>query len=267
MTNEIKIFENQEFGQVRTVVNGDKVLFCGKDVATVLGYSAPSKAICDHCKGVTKIVIPSNGGNQETSFIPEGDVYRLIVSSKLENAQKFETWLFDEVLPTIRKTGGYVANDDLFINTYLPGASEETKILLRGTLETMRRLNKEKEELEVKNQELVKEVTHKEDVIIGLVKDISLADKRQIITRVVRKGVSKNYSERYAILYKEFEQKFHCDLQRRLDGYNYSHKPKIKNKMDYIDKVMGMIPELYELCVKLFENDVNILKQELYAVA
>ncbi len=203
--------------------------------------------------------------NVETSFIPEGDVYRLIVSSKLENAQKFESWVFDEVLPTIRKTGGYVANDDLFINTYLPGASEETKILLRGTLETMRRLNKEKEELEVKNKQLAEEVTYKEDVIIGLVKDISLADKRQIITRVVRKGVSKNYSERYAILYKEFEQKFHCDLQRRLDGYNTLHKPKLKNKMDYIDKVMGMIPELYELCVKLFENDVNILKQELYA--
>ena len=103
----ISVFENPEFGKVRTAEVNGKIFFCGKDVAISLGYSAPSKAICDHCKGVTKMVIPSKGGNQETSFISEGDVYRLIVSSKLPSAQKFESWVFDEVLPSIRQTGSY----------------------------------------------------------------------------------------------------------------------------------------------------------------
>ncbi len=108
--NEVKIFENQEFGSVRTVVNGDKVLFCGSDVAKVLGYARPNDAINQHCKGdaVFCRIIDSLGREQEARFITEGDVYRLIAHSKLPAAQKFESWVFDEVLPTIRKTGSYV---------------------------------------------------------------------------------------------------------------------------------------------------------------
>ena len=75
------------------------------------------------------------------SFIPEGDVYRLIAHSKLTSAEHFEKWVFDEVLPTIRKTGGYVSNEDLFINTYLPFADDNTKALFRTTLSTITQLN------------------------------------------------------------------------------------------------------------------------------
>lgn len=81
-----------------------------------------------------------------TSFIPEGDVYRLISRSKLPTAERFESWVFDEVLPTIRKTGGYVNNDDLFIQTYLPFADDGTKLMFRATLTTMRNLTKQIEE-------------------------------------------------------------------------------------------------------------------------
>lgn len=109
---DLKIFSNEKFGEVRTVLIDEKIYFVGKDVAKALGYARPSKTIQDHCKGVLKWDIPTNGGNQGMSIIPEGDVYRLIIRSKLPQAQEFESWVMDEVLPQIRKTSGYIPIDD-----------------------------------------------------------------------------------------------------------------------------------------------------------
>ncbi len=222
-------------------------------MAKALGYAKPRNAINQHCKGALKQGVLTNGGSQEISFIPEGDVYRLIARSKLPYAEEFETWVFDEVLPTIRKTGGYVSNDDMFINTYLPFADETTNMLFKTTLHTINEQNKMIDEQR-------KEITHKENVIIGLVSDIYLTTKRQRITQIVRKGANSNYSERYNLVYGEFERKYHIDLKRRMDGCKI--KPKIKSRMDYIDRVLDMIPELYEIACKLFENDVEELKKE-----
>lgn len=105
--NEIKIFENAEFGSVRTIEENGKVMFCGSDVAKALGYKEPHKAISRHCKGGMKRPTPTNGGLQEMIFISEGDIYRLAAKSELPGADKFESWIFDEVLPSIRRTGGY----------------------------------------------------------------------------------------------------------------------------------------------------------------
>ena len=105
--NELAIFSNEEFGNVRTIVIDGKPYFVGKDVAIALGYVNPTKAVSTHCKGVSKMGIPSNGGVQEMSIIPEGDIYRLIIKSKLESAQRFESWVMDEVLPQLRATGSY----------------------------------------------------------------------------------------------------------------------------------------------------------------
>lgn len=107
MSNELQIFENAEFGKVRTVLLAGKPYAVGIDVARALGYAKPSQAIIDHCKGIRKSGIPSKGGIQETNVIPEGDIYRLIVKSNLPSAERFESWVFDEVLPQIRKTGSY----------------------------------------------------------------------------------------------------------------------------------------------------------------
>lgn len=108
----LQIFENEQFGEVRTIEEDGKILFCGSDCAKALGYTNSRKALGDHCKGVTKRSTPTAGGNQEMSFIPEGDLYRLITHSKLPAAEKFESWVFDEVLPSIRKHGMY-ATDEL----------------------------------------------------------------------------------------------------------------------------------------------------------
>lgn len=150
--NEVKIFENEEFGKVRTLIEGeDKVLFCGTDVAQALGYSNTTDALKRHCRCIVKREVPhpqSPEKNLETNFIPESDVYRLIFGSKLEDAEKFQNWIFDDVIPTIRKTGGYVNNDELFIETYFSQAEESTKAMLRATLATVREVNEKNRQLE-----------------------------------------------------------------------------------------------------------------------
>jgi len=113
MSNELTILNNEEFGQVRMVQDGERILFCGHDVAKALGYAKPANAISQHCKGTLKQGTLTNGGFQELSFIPEGDVYRLISRSKLPSAEKFEKWVFDEVLPSIRKHGAYLTTEVL----------------------------------------------------------------------------------------------------------------------------------------------------------
>ncbi len=111
--NEIKIFSNKEFGDVRTITDGDKLLFCGSDVAKALGYAIPHKAVRNHCKGGSILEHPTKGGVQPMTFIPEGDVYRLIIRSKLPSAERFERWVFDDVIPTIRKHGVYAIEEML----------------------------------------------------------------------------------------------------------------------------------------------------------
>ena len=113
MNNELEIFKNEEFGEVRTLLINDKPYFCASDIAKVLGYSNTRDAISRHCKGVVKSDIPTNSGIQTVSFIPEGDIYRLIVKSKLPSAERFETWVMDEVLPTIRKHGAYMTEQTI----------------------------------------------------------------------------------------------------------------------------------------------------------
>ena len=110
MENKIQVFQNEEFGQVRVIQEEGKYLFCGADVAKALGYARPSKAIIDHCKGVLKRDTLTNGGIQALSYISEGDVYRLIVHSKLPSAERFEQWVYDDVLPSIRKHGAYMTD-------------------------------------------------------------------------------------------------------------------------------------------------------------
>lgn len=108
--NDLKIFSNTEFGELGIMIIDGKEYFPATQCAKILGYTNPRKAIIDHCKedGVTKrYVIDSLGRQQEMKYINEGNLYRLIVSSKLPAAEKFERWVFEEVLPSIRKTGGY----------------------------------------------------------------------------------------------------------------------------------------------------------------
>ncbi len=254
--NSIEVFENPIFGQIRMTMVDDEPMFCLVDVCRALEI----KNATDVAKRLdedelTRLNLGGRAG--ESNFITESGLYAVIVRSDKPNAKKFRKWVTSEVLPTIRKTGGYVNNDELFISTYLPYADENTKLIFSQTLKTVREQNET-----IKRQQ--KEIIHKEDVIIGLVDDIDLATKRQRITQIVRFGADGKYQERYSLLYGEFERKYHCNLKSRMEGC--ALKPKVRNKMDYIDREMGMIPQLYEIACKLFENDVEKLKSEWESV-
>lgn len=120
--NDLTIFQSEQFGTVRTLDEEGKILFCGTDVAKALGYANSRDALRRHCKGVVKHDIGVQTGTKtdgtpatqkmEMLFITEGDLYRLITHSRLPAAEAFEKWVFDEVLPTIRKTGQYKAEPE-----------------------------------------------------------------------------------------------------------------------------------------------------------
>lgn len=111
--SNIQIFNNPDFGTVRTLEeeNG-AIMFCGKDVAMALGYKSPKDAISAHCKGAVKHRLPTSSGEQDMTFIPESDLYRLVFGSKLPTAEKFTDWVTETVLPSIRKNGGYIAGQE-----------------------------------------------------------------------------------------------------------------------------------------------------------
>ena len=139
MKNQIQIFENQEFGAIRTMSNVQgEVLFCAKDVAVALGYNNPLQAIRLHIeeedKGVLDFSTP--GGNQPVVFINESGLYALILSSKLDSAKRFKHWVTGEVLPCIRKQGGYMVTQ--------PGETDE--MVLARALQIMQTALKRRDE-------------------------------------------------------------------------------------------------------------------------
>lgn len=109
--NEIRIFKSEEFGEIRTVEIGGEPWFVGKDVAETLGYERPTKAVSDHVDGEDRDEVPIQdpiGRMQNTAIINESGLYSLILSSKLPSAKAFKRWVTSEVLPSIRKHGGYI---------------------------------------------------------------------------------------------------------------------------------------------------------------
>ena len=110
MDTALKTFDCPIGGSIRSIVIDDQPYFVGKDICDTLGYTNSSKALGDHCRGITKRypIVDSLGRTQAVRVISEPDLYRLITHSKLESAQQFESWVFEEVLPSIRKSGGYM---------------------------------------------------------------------------------------------------------------------------------------------------------------
>lgn len=113
MNDGMLTVSNSEFGKLEILVEDGKELFPAAECARILGYSNPKDAVGRHCRGVVKRDLTDALGRiQKTNYIPEGDLWRLIIRSRLPAAQKFEKWLFDEVLPELRRTGGYCAKPD-----------------------------------------------------------------------------------------------------------------------------------------------------------
>ena len=254
------VFNHPEFGELRIVEISGEPWFVGKDVAEALGYTNPSKAFRDHIaeedKGVTKCYTP--GGAQQMTIINESGLYSLILSSKLPSAKEFKHWVTSEVLPSIRKTGGYVnpSQSDLFLDTYLPFADQNTRLLFKTTLDTIQQQNNT---IQQQNHT----ISHQEDIIRNLTSDIPLADKRQILNRIVRFG--GNPHARWPFLYREFDNKFHMNTKVQLEHYNETHKPKLQNRLDYIEHI-GMFNDLAEIACVIFGPDIEKLSAQYYEI-
>jgi prophage antirepressor-like protein len=220
--NELQIFKNEAFGEIRTVEIDGKPYFVANDVAKSLGYIETAKAIRTHCKGVSEMDIPSNGGIQKMKVIPEGDIYRLITKSQLPSAEKFESWVFDEVLPTIRKHGMY-ATDELLDNPDL-------LIQVATALKAEREKNKQLEtEVKVKNQ-LIGELKPKADYVDRILQNSGLVTITQIAKDYGMSGQAMNeLLHELKVQYKQSEQwllysKYHDQ------GYTHSKTVDIKHK-------------------------------------
>lgn len=213
---EIQIFNNPEFGDVRTLEIDDKPYFNASDVASVLGYSNTRDAISRHCKGVVKHDIGVQTGTKadgtpaiqmvEMSFIPEGDVYRLIVRSKLPQAEKFESWVFDEVLPTIRKHGLY-APDELLNN---PDLVIQAMTKLKEERLKTEKLEAEKEMLALENkakEQVINELRPKLNYLDVILGSKNLLNITQIAKDYGMSGVTMNkILEGLNIQYKQRDQ-------------------------------------------------------------
>lgn len=266
---ELEIFKNEEFGEIRTLMIDGEPWFVGKDVAKALNYVNTRDALAAHVLEEDKNTVAiSDGkrGNPNQIVINESGLYCLIFSSKLPNAKKFKHWVTAEVLPTIRKTGGYVNNDELFINTYLSFADDNTKLLFSTTLQTIRNQN---EQLKLKDQKIYsqeKEIAYKQEVINGLTDDTPIYKKKDVINRICKRR-SGNYANRYKELYKCFRENFHIDLEARCEGYNLKQVKK-KDQLSVVKyaEQFGYIDDLYSCCAKLYEAEIDEVLDQINEV-
>lgn len=194
----LAVFSSSEFGTVRTLEEAGAILFCAVDVAKALGYASPRKAIASHCKGVLKRNSLTPGGEQELSFIPESDLYRLVFSSKLPTAEKFTDWVTKEVLPSIRKNQQYT------LRRTGPGNSEPLR-----PLQLMQDLMKAKDEIAQLSAELaaykMKELRQENEMLRQLVAEC----EKQLPSQEViehRRELNRERQRRYREKHREAQK-------------------------------------------------------------
>lgn len=210
--NELQVFNSKEFGDIRTTEIDGKPYFVANDVARALGYKRPADAVTAHCKGSVKHRYLTDGGEQELKVIPEGDIYRLTVRSKLPSAEKFEKWVFDEVIPSIHQYGAYMTEQT--IEKAL--ASPDFLIQLATKLKDEQTRRKEAEaEIRVKDQ-IIGELKPKADYYDEILKNPGLVTITQIAKDYGMSGKKMNrILHELGIQYKQSEQwllysDYHC---------------------------------------------------------
>lgn len=261
---EVTVFKNlvhPEFGELRTVEIDGEPWFVGKDVAEALGYSNARKAVLVHVdaedKGVTKW--DTLGGTQQMTIINESGLYSLILSSKLPSAKEFKHWVTSEVLPSIRKNGAYIRNQENMT---------PAEIVARGLIAAQKIIEeREKEIVHLNNRcgRLTQTIAEKQDVINAISRNVPAPTKRMMLNRVMRRRSPELAQSRWSYLYARFDEIYHKNVKIRMKNYNAEpgHK-KCYSILDFIEKVLNMLDELYDLAVKLFESDFTQLMQEMH---
>ena len=265
--SEVTVFSDSihpEFGNLRGFTIDGEPWFVGKDVAIAQNGSRDINrhVFEEDRQNYRNGTFDSNRG---MTIINESGLYSLILSSKLPSAKEFKHWVTAEVLPTIRKTGGYInqGQEDLFIDTYMPFLDENYKNLFKLNLQALDQQNKT-----IRKQKVIIE-TQKQDIkdfqeaLDAYTKDVPLATKRMLINRLIR-FPGTNFGLRWMVLYREFDNVYHMSVKSRMNKYNATHTPMCKSQMEFIDLHLGMINELFDLAVKLFKSDYEALIQQMY---
>lgn len=177
----LEVFENEEFGQVRATTINNEPWFVGKDIAQVLGYAKPQNAIASHVdeEDKTTALIQGTGSNYKSNavLINESGLYSLILSSKLPNAKKFKRWVTSEVLPAIRKTGGYIATTE---------EDDDATIMAKALMVAQRTIDSKNKQLE----DAKKEIKKKDNVL----NQFSISQNTKLV-RETAKAISKSNSK------------------------------------------------------------------------
>lgn len=209
-SNELKIFENSEFGQLKVLIIDGKEYFPATECAKILGYVEPAKAIRTHCKGVSKMDTPINGIIQTKSYILEGDLYRLIIKSKLPSAERFEKWVMEEVLPSIRKHGGYLRGQEQMTDEEMLCAS------LLFAQKKIEDRDKQIAVLEEKNALLVKEIlTWKDNSLLNA-----------LVRKYAHEACGGNFAFGWKALFKELLYQHGINLEMRKTQFKAEHPNK-----------------------------------------
>ena len=140
--NDLQVFQNERFGEVRTVIREGQPWFVAADVCRVLELDPTATRRLDEDEKDTLRLTQGTSGNPNVTIVNEPGLYVLVMGSRKPEAREFRRWITHEVIPAIRQTGGYVGNDDLFLQTYLPYADESTKAMFRATLATINDQNR-----------------------------------------------------------------------------------------------------------------------------
>ena len=263
-TPEVTVFKNlvhPEFGELRTVEIDGEPWFVGKDVATALGYTNSRDAIATHVfaddKGVESI--DTLGGRQKMTIINESGLYALVFGSRLKIAKEFKHWVTSEVLPSIRKNGAYIRNQENMT---------PAEIVARGLIAAQKIIEEREKEIVHLNDRcgrLTQTIAEKQDVINAISRNVPAPTKRMMLNRVMRRRSPELSQSRWSYLYARFEEIYHKNVKIRMKNYNAEpgHR-KCTSILDFIDKVLNMLDELYDLAVKLFESDFTQLMQEMH---
>lgn len=255
---ELKVFNEQEVLGKDFKMYGDfeNPYFLAKDVALWIEHKQVSRMIelvDDEEKTKVCFKSTSSRSTQEQWFLSEDGLYEVLMQSKKPIARQFKKKV-KEILKSVRQNGAYMTENTL------EKAIQNPDFMI-GLLTN---LKEEKEKR--KSAEL--EVGRKQDVIEGLVDDIPLAEKRARLNSIIRYGVVSKYQERYRLLYTEFNKVHHMDIQTRFKNGKARKeiKPNYSSTLDYVDRKLNMIPEMYDIACKLFESDVEKLVEEWKSV-
>lgn len=261
---EVTVFKNlvhPEFGELRTVEIDGEPWFVGKDVATALGYSDTFGALKKHVDAADKQNCQNDSFDtpRGMTIINESGLYSLILSSKLPSAKEFKHWVTAEVLPSIRKNGAYIRNQENMT---------PAEIVARGLIAAQKIIEeREKEIVHLNNRcgRLTQTIAEKQDVINAISRNVPAPTKRMMLNRVMRRRSPELAQSRWSYLYARFDEIYHKNVKIRMKNYNAEpgHR-KCYSILDFIEKVLNMLDELYDLAVKLFESDFTQLMQEMH---